>query len=71
MDQVINGESFRFEDFHWTLTDYIQAIQKAGLQLVDADECAATPNISSEEERTWAAKRDTFPTYLVLVLKKP
>ncbi|OGG58440.1 hypothetical protein A2765_05840 [Candidatus Kaiserbacteria bacterium RIFCSPHIGHO2_01_FULL_56_24] len=70
MDQTINGEAFRFEDYHWTLADYMRAIQKSGLQLVAVDECQGVSSKIDKEDRAWARKRDSFPTYLVLVLKR-
>ena len=70
MNQMINGEAFQFEDYHWTLADYVRAVQKSGLQLIAVDECQGTSSKIGKEDKLWARKRDNFPTYLVLVLKK-
>jgi len=69
IEQTINSKPFVFEDYHWTLTNYIKVINDADLHLIRIDECAGTPNTSSKEEKEWAAKRDNFPTYIVFVLK--
>ena len=68
MDQQINGVPFRFEDYHWILSDYIETIQKAGLHLIVIDECLTTAQ--TPEDKEWVEKRNNIPSYLVFVLKK-
>lgn len=66
--QTINEQPFIFNDFHWTMSDYISAIQAAGLYLQALDECPGVSKNMSEDDLLWATKRDSFPTYLVMTL---
>lgn len=70
MDQQINGQPFTFEDYHWTLQDYINAIVQSGLKIITVDECKSERENLSKEDQEWAKKRDNFPTYMVFVLGK-
>jgi ubiquinone/menaquinone biosynthesis C-methylase UbiE len=69
MDQQINGDPFTFEDYHWTLTDYFDAVKASGLVIVNMDECRGESKVLSKDDREYARKRDNIPTYLVLTLK--
>lgn len=68
MQQFIDDQPFLFEDFHWTMSDYLNTFSKAGFSVAAIDECKATP--ITDEDIKWAENRDRFPTYLVFSLKK-
>ncbi len=55
-----DGKRYEFEDFHWTLKDYISAINFADLKIDLIDECAPSKESNLELK---------FPKYIVFVLK--
>lgn len=66
--QKFNGGELIFEDYHWTLSDYLKVINKAGLKVVDIDECK--PISTAKNEKEYYNKHLNFPTYLTIVVKK-
>ena len=57
IDQKMNGETFTFEDYHWTLTDYVEAITKAGLTVTAIDECPPEEKLLASTDHPWAKNR--------------
>jgi ubiquinone/menaquinone biosynthesis C-methylase UbiE len=65
--QKFNGGELVFEDYHWTLSDYVNAIHKAGLSITNIDECK--PSIEAKKDKPFYQKRLTFPTYLTITVR--
>lgn len=57
-----------FEDFHWTFSDYFNAIKEANLRLIAVDECSVDISLANDE--MFAKERNKFPTYLVFLVQK-
>lgn len=69
INKKIGDETFRFEDFHWTLADYVNAIDKAGLRLKRINECK--PDISKKYiDPEYFEKKKSFPTFLLLIMER-
>lgn len=66
--QKFNGGELIFEDYHWTLSDYVKAINKAGLKVLNIDECK--PVGLAKKEKKYYKKHLNFPTYLTIVVGK-
>ena len=61
-----SGEGLPQFEFHWTVSDHIQAVLDAGCSLVKVDEHG-----ERAENEEWAkAKLDRLPTYLLIVGQK-
>ena len=69
-NQTINDLPFTFEDYHWTMADYVSAIDTAGLRIRKIDECRSVSGSLSADDTEWAARRDRFPTYCVIVASR-
>jgi ubiquinone/menaquinone biosynthesis C-methylase UbiE len=63
--KTMNGESFVYRDFHWTLSDYFSFIEKADLEVCVLDECQVDDKVVGNKEVD--PKKRRIPTYLVLV----
>lgn len=61
-----DGGVMTFEDYHWTIQDYVDCIAQAGLSVVGFDECPPGPEVQKEDPEFFE-KRTKFPTYLLLV----
>ncbi len=70
IDQKMHNEIFTFEDYHWTLTDYVEAITKADLTIAAIDECPPDERSLTPTDHPWAQNRHNFPTYMLFVLRK-
>ncbi len=67
MNQFIAKKEFTFEDYHWTLTDYVNTIIKSGLCITSINECYNAPE---GDAAIWSEKRNKFPTYMVITASK-
>lgn len=56
-----------FEDYHWTLADYIRALSMAGLKVAVIDECK--PDAAVKIDKKYYDRHLAYPTYLVIVAK--
>jgi SAM-dependent methyltransferase len=57
---------FRFTDYHWTLSDYFDAIQKAGFKISKIDECPPGKSLQKHKPQLYKKYQDV-PGYMVLV----
>lgn len=56
------------EDYHWTLTDYFEAILRAGFQITQIDECKPEVPIDFSDQDNWGSNLSgLYPPYLVFV----
>jgi len=62
-----NG-SFTYSDHHWTLSDYFAAADKAGLRIVNIDECPLVGEPPATITEKFAARGG--PSFLIFVLEK-
>lgn len=60
--------TFSFTDYHWTLADYFQCLQKSHFILSNIDECP--PSEESKKIPCLWERKNKFPTYLVLSAQK-
>jgi len=60
-----NGKIFHYEDYHWTLSDYMTAIERAGYAIMGLDECPPGEE-ARRFDRVFYEKRMRYPTYLLL-----
>jgi ubiquinone/menaquinone biosynthesis C-methylase UbiE len=67
VNKKLNGNNLNFENYHWTLSDYLNSVEKSGLHLKHLDECRPTENQKFLNEE-YNFRRDQYPTYLALVL---
>lgn len=63
--QFHNG-NFTFEDYHYTVSDYINALSNAGLTLLNMDECPPNKKLQ-ETNPSLHEKYSQFPGYLILM----
>lgn len=64
----LDGKEYIFEDHHWTLEDYADCINKAGLVITKIDECK--PDVSAKKlDSDFYTNRARYPTYILLVCK--
>ncbi len=56
---------FMYEDYHWTIADYLDVLQKAGFALTALDECMPGAD-AKRADKVFYEKRMTKPTYLLL-----
>ncbi len=67
--QKMGSETIIFEDYHWTINDYVSCIRREGLKIELIDECQ--PDVQLKKvSKSLFAKRDTFPTYMLMICKK-
>lgn len=59
-----------FNDHHWPISDYISAINKAGLRLSFFDECRILTDKNIKWNSDFTKQRLLIPTYMVLTCKK-
>ncbi|RJQ33468.1 class I SAM-dependent methyltransferase [Candidatus Parcubacteria bacterium] len=59
---------FNFTDYHWTLTDYFDAIKQAGLVVAKLDECPPEKILQKNNLKLYK-KYYQYPGYIVLVCK--
>ena len=57
---------FEFTDYHWTLTDYFDAMKKTNLSVVELDECPPNKNLQKDNPGLYK-KYQTYPSYMILV----
>ena len=66
INKDIDGNIFRFEDYHWTLSDYVQSITDSGLKLRKINECK--PDITKKTvDRLYYESKKQYPTFILLV----
>lgn len=68
IQHAFNEKPYVFEDHHWTLTDYMDCIKKAGLSVTDIDECPPDEKTQGLDKDFFIERRK-FPTYIVLICK--
>jgi len=61
----IDGKDIIFRDYHWTLTDYVELINKTGLVISGINECKPI-DIVKTQDKPFYEKRILFPTYLAI-----
>lgn len=59
------NKCFVYEDYHWTVDDYVSVIEKSGFQLAGLDECKPAPDLK-KKDKVFYEKRMRWPTYLLL-----
>jgi D-alanyl-D-alanine dipeptidase len=59
-----------FEDHHWLISDYVTAINEAGLRLTILDECRPQNSDQIEWDSTFTKQRLLIPTYIVMVCER-
>ncbi len=62
-----DGKIIIFNDYHWTLADYVDAIISAGLKLVKIDECPPVPKPGNSK---YVKENSIFPHIIVLIATK-
>lgn len=69
ISKFIDGGKMIFEDYHWTLTDYIDAILKTGLKIAGIDECPSDISIKKIDKEFYEKKK-IHPSYLLIKCNK-
>lgn len=69
VNKDLGDHKIRFENYHWTLTDYFDCIKTAGLYVSSIDECRPDQTDNSINQE-YNLRRTDYPTYLVMTLKK-
>lgn len=59
------NKCFVYEDYHWTMDDYMQVIEKSGFCLAGLDECKPATELK-HTDKTFYEKRSRWPSYLLL-----
>lgn len=59
---------FSFTDYHWTLTDYFNAIAKADLVVTKLDECPPEKTLQKDNSKLYK-KYQKYPGYMILTCK--
>lgn len=58
--------NFDFNDYHWTLRDYVDAINQSGLRIVGIDECEPSKELRHVDPEYYERKK-YYPTFIVVV----
>jgi len=61
-------KTFEYQDYHWTLTDYLNILKKAGFVMTDIDECAPAAE-AKKFDSVFFEKRKQYPSFLLITAK--
>jgi phosphoserine phosphatase/SAM-dependent methyltransferase len=65
-----NNGVMLFNDHHWTINDYVSAINKAGLRISVFEECKILSPKIIKWSRTFTKQRTLIPTYMTMTCVK-